>query len=65
MSDEQDKADSATPMGLEDLSQIFAPSWARQTPDEVAQKAARFARDDEDDRGDRRSRPPRRDGDFR
>ncbi len=74
MSDEQDRADPANPMGLEDLSQIFAPSWARQTPDELVQKAARFARDD-DDRGDRRSsrpprrdagsRPPRRDGDSR
>ena len=69
MSDEQDKAaDSAIQMGLDDLSQIFAPSWARQTPDEVAQKAARFARDD-DDRGDFRRggdrRPPRRDSDRR
>ena len=59
MSDEQDRTDAAGPMGLEDLSQIFAPSWARQTPDEVAQKAARFARDDDGDR------PPRRDGDRR
>ena len=77
MSDEQDNAaDSASQMGLEDLSQIFAPSWARQTPDEVAQKAARFARDDDDDRGgfrrgtgpqrrDGDRRPPRRDGDDR
>ena len=77
MSDEQDNAaDSASQMGLEDLSQIFAPSWARQTPDEVAQKAARFARDDDDDRGgfrrggspqrrDGDRRPPRRDGDRR
>ena len=67
MSDEQDRTDAAGPMGLEDLSQIFAPSWARQTPDEVAQKAARFARDD-DDRPPRRDgghRPPRRDGDMR
>ena len=67
MSDEQDNAaDSASQMGLEDLSQIFAPSWARQTPDEVAQKAARFARDDDDDRGGfRRGGPQRRDGDRR
>ena len=77
MSDEQDNAaDSASKMGLDDLSQIFAPSWARQTPDEVAQKAARFARDDDDDRGgfrrgggpqrrDGDRRPPRRDGDDR
>ena len=68
MSDEQDNAaDSASQMGLEDLSQIFAPSWARQTPDEVAQKAARFARDDDDDRGGfhRGGGPQRRDGDRR
>ena len=77
MSDEQDNAaDSASKMGLDDLSQIFAPSWARQPPDEVAQKAARFARDDDDDRGgfrrgggpqrrDGDRRPPRRDGDDR
>ena len=68
MSDEQDNAaDSASQMGLDDLSQIFAPSWARQTPDEVAQKAARFASDDDDDRGGfrRGGGPQRRDGDRR
>ena len=79
MSEEHDQAETpASQMGLEDLSQIFAPSWARQTPDEVAQKATRFARDEDDegedrrghDRGPRRQnrgegRPPRRDGDSR
>ena len=31
---------------LQDLSQIFAPSWARQSPEEVSRRAARYARDD-------------------
>ena len=57
--------------GMQDLSQIFAPSWARQSPDEVVRRAARFARGDADadegsrsrssERGILRSpRPPRR-----
>lgn len=81
MSEEQDKAaNAAEQMGLEDLSQIFAPSWARQTPDEVSQRAnTRFAREEDgnDDRNGRRGgrssrhvprsedRLPRRDGDSR
>lgn len=32
--------------GMQDLSEIFAPSWARQSPEEVTRRAARFARDD-------------------
>lgn len=58
--------------GLEDLSQIFAPSWARQDPGDVIAPGVRFARDDDrpprrSDRDDRRGpRPPRRDdGDDR
>lgn len=58
--------------GLEDLSQIFAPSWARQDPGEVIATGVRFAHDDDRpprrfDRDDRRGpRPPRRDdGDDR
>lgn len=60
--------------GMKDLSEIFAPDWARQTPEEVARRAERYARDDADtepprsrsgDRGSFRSprpaRPPRGD----
>ena len=34
--------------GMQDLSEIFAPSWARQSPEEVTRRADRYARDDAD-----------------
>lgn len=67
MSNEEKPAD-----GLDDLSQMFAPSWARQEPGEVIAPGVRFAHDDNRpprriDRDDRRGpRPQRRsDGDGR
>lgn len=60
--------------GLDDLSQMFAPSWARQEPGEVIAPGVRFAHDDDrpprrmdhDDRDRRGPRPPRRaDGEGR
>jgi hypothetical protein len=76
---EAQKNESAEEMkgeAMPDLSLIFAPSWARQSPEEVTRQAARHARSEADSdggsqhrsydsRGQMRSpRPPRREGGF-
>ena len=46
--------------GMQDLSDIFAPSWARQSSEEVTRRAARYARDDADAGEGSRSRSSER-----